>query len=476
MITRRQLFQWSAALGASAKAFAARLPRLGSIAAQVKAPADALSGKIYYKDKDGEKYEIYRKGATWNARKPNRFPNAIVLAESDQDVIAAVKLAKQRGWQVGTRSGGHSFTASHTRDNAVLINISKMKELSVDPKTRIAIVSPGWLGDAFNKVLAEQYQLMFPSAHCPRVGLGGFVMSGGHGFNSRLWGPGCANLQAIDVVTADGELIHADENTNSDYLWAARGSGPGFFGVVVRFYLNLHPLPTVAKSSNYMFTPDVVDELLTWLGNTQNSFPKFMEGGANGGIVDGKQVLRMNGRCLGYSEKDVDAALDMLEECPVVKKAVTRRVKYVPMPVGNGDGNNPTGARYVFDGAWTSAKPAEILSAVREDFINLPTPQSYMLWMHWGPVQKLKDMAYSVQGDTYLSPCGISWEETDDAKCAAWTSSVIRKLQPIMFGSQMNDENMPSNKGPYLSKEAAARLETMRKKYDPQRRFVSFLT
>ena len=166
----------------------------------------------------------------------------------------------------------------------------------------------------------------------------------------------------------------------------------------------------------------------------------------------------------------------MLEGCPVVSKAITRRVKYVPMQVGNGDGNNPTGARYIFDGAWTSAKPSEILAAVREDFINLPTPQSYMLWMHWGPVQKLKDMAYSVQGDTYLSPCGISWDEKDDAKCAAWCANVIRKLKPISFGSQMNDENMPSNKGPYLSEEAAAKLETLRKKYDPQRRFVSFLT
>jgi hypothetical protein len=473
MISRRQLLQWGAALGTSAKAFAARLPHIGSIATQAKAAADPLAGRIYYKDHP--QYEIYRKGATWNARKPNRYPNAIVLAESDKDVVAAVKLAKQRGWQVATRSGGHSFTGSHTRDNAVLINISKMKELTIDEKKRTAIVSPGWFGDAFNKELAK-HQLMFPSAHCPRVGLGGFIMCGGHGFNSRLWGPGCANLEAIDVVTADGELIHADENKNSDFLWAARGSGPGFFGAVVRFYLRVHPIPTVNKSSGYVFDPDAMDEVMTWFGNHQNSFPKFMEGGMNGGIVNGKPVLRMNGRCMGYSEKDVDAALDMLEECPAIGKAKTRRVKFIPMPTGNGDGNNPTGARYVFDGAWTSAKPEQILSLIREDFINLPTPESYMLWMHWGPVQKLPDMAYSVQGDTYLSPCAITWDEKNDAKSFEWTASVIRKLRPIMAGSQMNDENMPANKGPYLSKEAAEKLERLRKKYDPERRFAGYLT
>ena len=278
MITRRRLLGLGTAVGAAAsaaKAFAARLPHLGWIAPQVKKSAETLAGKIYYKGDSG--YEIYRRGSVWNARKPNRFPNAIALAENVNDVIAAVKLAKQRGWQVGTRSGGHSWTASHTRDNAILINLSRMKELSVDAKARIATVSPSWLGDAFNKVLAEQYQLMFPAAHCPRVGLGGFVMCGGHGLNSRLWGPGCANLQAVDVVTANGELIHADENKNSDYLWAARGSGPGFFGVAVRFYLNLHPLPTVRKMSTYLFPPDVIDDLLTWFGNNQNSFPRFME-------------------------------------------------------------------------------------------------------------------------------------------------------------------------------------------------------
>jgi hypothetical protein len=477
MITRRRLLGWGAAVGAAAdaaKAFAARLPRLGWIAPQVKAPADTFVGKIYYKGDSG--YEIYRRVGVWNARKPNRFPNAIALAENVNDVIAAVKLAKQRGWQVGTRSGGHSWTASHTRDNAIQINLSRMRGLSVDPKARIATVSPSWLGDAFNKVLAEQHQLMFPAAHCPRVGLGGFVLCGGHGLNSRLWGPGCANLQAVDVVTANGELIHADENKNSDYLWAARGSGPGFFGVAVRFYLNLHPLPTVKKMSTYLFPPDLADDLLTWFGNNQNSFPRFMEGALVGSMVDGRPRLRMSGSCLGYSEKEVDSALDILEGCPVVAKAITRRVKFVPVPVGNGDGNNPTGARFVIDGAWSSAKPAEILSAIREDFVKFPTPQSYMLWLHWGPVRKLKDMAYSLQGDAYLSPCGVCWDAKDDAACAAWTAEVVRKLRPISIGSQMNDENMVSNKAPYLSKEAAVRLEALRAKHDPDRRFVSYLT
>lgn len=471
MITRRRLLGWGTAIGAAAsatKAFALRLPRLG-FAAQVAKPVETTKGKIIYKG--DPTYEVYRRGATWNARKPNRFPTAIVMAEDVKDVVAAVKLAKERDWQVSARSGGHSFTGSHTRDNAVMINIIKMKELSVDPKARIATVSPAWFGDQLNKVF-EKDQLIFPTAHDPGVGIGGFILCGGHSTVSRMFGPACASLQALDVVNADGELIHADEKQNSDYLWAARGSGPGFFGVAVRFYLKLHPLPTSRKSSGYLFPPDVLDELVTWLGTNQNSFPKHLEALMIGGTADGKPVIRMAGNAHGYSEQEADSALDILESCPVVKKAISKRVK-VPFATG---GAIKANTRQIVDGAWTSVPPDKILAAARDAFLKVPTPESFMFWMHWGPVQKLPDMAYSVQGDLYLSPNAIYYDAADDERCAAWTAEVMSKLKPISLGGQMNDENMPVNKTRYLSKEASARLEAMRAKYDPKHRFASFLT
>jgi FAD/FMN-containing dehydrogenase len=224
MLTRRYFLGSVAALGSASRV----------------APANAadapLAGKIFYK---GEaRYEPLRQAASWNARKPNRFPRAIVLAEGDSDVIAAVKLAKARSWQVSARSGGHSWTASHTRDNSVQINLAKMQEIEVDAKAMIARISPSVYGNVLNKKLREEHRLFTPSAHGVNVGMGGFVMCGGHGWNSRVMGLGCENLTALDVVTADGELIHASETENSDWLWAARGSGPGFFGVATRYYMN----------------------------------------------------------------------------------------------------------------------------------------------------------------------------------------------------------------------------------------------
>ena len=471
MITRRGLFRLGAAVGAAAtaaKSFAARVQRLGFVAqTKTVGAAESLQEKILLKD--DARYEVERKRATWNARKPNRYPNAIVLAENEQDVIAAVKLAKQRGWQVTARSGGHSFTGSHTRDNAVMINISKMKELTVDAKNRVATASPAWFGDQLNKVL-EKDQLIFPTAHDPGVGIGGFVMCGGHSTVSRMYGPACANLKAADIVTADGELIHADDHQNPDYFWALRGAGPGFFGVAVRYYLNLHPLPTVRKTSVWTFDSDHLDDIVLWLSKTQNSFPKYMETVFVSNLADGNPNHVLSASVHAFSEKEAADGLRMMESCPVLDKAKSKRLEmpYRPpiMPA----------LRIVIDGLWSSAPGEKILAAGRDAFVSLPTPQSFMLWLHWGPVQKLPDMAYSLQGDIYLSPNAMCQDAKDDERCAAWSADVMAKLKPVSLGSQMNDENMPMNKGPYLSKQAASRLETMRKKYDPENRFAGYLT
>lgn len=121
MISRRGI------LGSTAAALSmlgTTLARVGSAAtARGDSGASALKGKIIFKG--DKRYEAYRQAAVWNARKPNRFPEAIVMAESVEDVVAAVRLAKERDWKVGTRSGGHGWVASHMRENAILINISR---------------------------------------------------------------------------------------------------------------------------------------------------------------------------------------------------------------------------------------------------------------------------------------------------------------------------------------------------------------
>ena len=416
-ITRRKLLKGTVAATAAANTFTALgrsirwALRSRAKAAEV-AGADALKSKVFYKENPS--YEVFRKAATWNAKKPNRYPNAIVLAESDiDDVIAAVKLAKANNWQVATRSGGHSFTGSHTRDHAVLINIYKMKELKVDAKNRTAVVSPAWFGDQLNDELAKD-NLVALTAHDPTVGIGGFTLCGGHSTLGRMYGPACASLEALDLVNADGELIHADEKQNTEYLWAARGSGPGFFGAAVRFYLNLYPLPTHRMSSGYVFEPEAIDEVATWLGTHQNAFPRYLEAVITGSTTkEGKGYIRMGGTVHASSEKEADDALKLIENSPVVAKATSKRLR--SPYTGKGGGGIIPGSRQQLDGLWVTATPDKILAHGRDAFLKLPTKESFMLWLHWGPPHKLPDMAYSLQGDIYMSPNAIYYDAADDA-------------------------------------------------------------
>src|SRR5262245_3684566 len=206
-----------------------------------------MTGAVFWRDDPG--YEQVRRSAVANGRKPDRFPDVIVRAQNDAEVVEAVKLAKSRNLKIGVRSGGHSWAASFLRHGGMLIDLSPMVGFSVDIDRQTASVQPAVRGADFNRALLKD-RLFFPTGHCMPVCLGGFLLQGGFGWNSRLWGPACCSVIGMDIVTADGELVHADEYQNAELFWAARGAGPGFFGVVTRFDLNLKRRPQVMMKSD----------------------------------------------------------------------------------------------------------------------------------------------------------------------------------------------------------------------------------
>ena len=194
-------------------------------------------------------YEKAREETVWHSRTPERYPELIVQAETEGAVVQAISAAAASSMKVGIRSGGHSYTGTHLRDGGLLLDVSRMTEVRFEGDD-IVSVQPGCRGTDLVDALAEK-DLFFPVGHCPDVGLGGYLLSGGFGWYGRTLGPACISIVGIDVVTADGELVQADEDENSDLLWAARGAGPGFFGVVTRFRLKVYPKPKFVFRSLY---------------------------------------------------------------------------------------------------------------------------------------------------------------------------------------------------------------------------------
>lgn len=166
----------------------------------------------------------------WGKRTPERRPSAFVPASTVDDVVSAVRSAHSDDRPITVRAGGHNWSGSHLRDDAVVVDVSAMDEVIVDEDAMTAVVGPGVEGSVLAEGL-ERKGLFFPAGHCRGVKLGGYLLQGGFGWNSRALGPACMSVNAVDVVLADGSRVHADANENSDLYWAARGSGTGFFGV-----------------------------------------------------------------------------------------------------------------------------------------------------------------------------------------------------------------------------------------------------
>jgi FAD/FMN-containing dehydrogenase len=438
-----------------------------------------FAGVAFWRGEPG--YEEARRGRMWNRRVPARYPEIIVQPRNDADVVAAVRLARKRGLQVAVRSGGHSWAAAFLRDGGMLIDLAGLCEFTVDAHARTASVQPGLIGTDFNRAL-RKLGLFFPSGHCMTVGLGGFLLQGGFGWNSRVWGPACASVTAIDVVTADGELVRADATQNADLLWAARGAGPGFFGVVTRFEVKLQARPKLMMRSDYLYPIDVLDDVLRWLRSIQPSLARTMEcmvfvrrdifGHPGPGAL-------VTGPVLADSREEALSALAMLETCPVVHKAVKREVNIVTeldeLLQGGEDLLYPRDRRYAADNMWTSASADDLLPGMRKIATTLPRAPSHMMWMLWGPPRPLPDMAFSLQDDLYIALYSVWEDATEDAAHQAWVTDHMRDLERFCSGIQLADENLGARPFRFLAAANFARLQGLRTKYDPGGLFHSYM-
>src|SRR5262249_18616088 len=238
-------------------------------------------------------------------------------------------------------------------------------------------------------------------------------LQGGWGWNSRAIGPACLSLEAIDVVTAEGELIRADASQNSDYLWAARGSGPGFFGVVTRFHLRTHARPKAMVAAYYVYPLELMDEVLRWEMEIAGQMAPELEAafmGTNprdpdGTPLPGPTAITINAIAMTDSEEQSRDALAILETCPVLDKASVREFAF-PLTLDElytgADSTEPEGFRWAVDNMWTDAGPDELLPEVKELFETVPTPVSHIFWYPWRE-QPFEDAALSVAGKLYIA-------------------------------------------------------------------------
>jgi FAD/FMN-containing dehydrogenase len=178
----------------------------------------------------------------WNAMIDKR-PALIVRCEGAADVGKAVRFAAAHALRVSVRGGGHNVAGTAVCDGGLMIDVSPMKGIRVDPVARTALAQPGLLWQEFDQE-TQAYGLATTGGVVGETGIAGLTLGGGVGWLVRKHGLTCDNLLAADVVTADGQLRHASLDTNPDLFWALRGGG-GNFGVVTAFQYQLHAVSTI---------------------------------------------------------------------------------------------------------------------------------------------------------------------------------------------------------------------------------------
>jgi FAD/FMN-containing dehydrogenase len=233
----------------------------------------AVRGQVLVPGDDG--YDTTRR--VWN-KMIDRHPRVIVRCTGAADAVIAVKFAREHGLVTAIHGGGHGVAGHATCDDGLMIDLSPMKGIRIDPQARTARAQGGvtW-GDLDHE--AQAFGLAAPGGIVSTTGIAGLTLGGGYGWLRRKYGLSCDNLIAADVVTADGQLLTVSETEHPDLLWALRGGG-GNFGVVTSFEYRLHAVGPEVLFLGAMYPIEQAPELLPRWRDFMASAPDEFSGNA----------------------------------------------------------------------------------------------------------------------------------------------------------------------------------------------------
>jgi FAD/FMN-containing dehydrogenase len=417
----------------------------------------------------------------FNQRRPSSRPAAVLRPAGVADVAAGLRFAAAEGLRVAVRAGGHSWAAWSLRADTLLIDLANFTRMSYDD-TGLVTAGPAIRGGVDLDPFLAARGRFFAGGHCPTVGIGGFLLQGGMGWNCRGWGWAAESIDAIQVVTADGELHWCDESSNADLFWAARGSGPGFFGVVTAFRLRTRPRYRELTQTTYVYPAEAAPEVLGWLHAARHDVPSSVELVAVGITPPLPPEVDYAGSVLvvdGVSFDGGPDALRALGACPVAGNALVSKIAQ-PVTIAELRAEqvraNPEGHRYTVDNAYLTGETSALIPALAPAFTELPTAKSFSLWFDLAhlPARPRPDMALSVQTDLYFASYVVGDEPGQDAGCRSWLDETMRRLEPFAAGCYLGDSDLTIRPDRFMSDAAWNRFRQVRAARDPDRRFAGY--
>jgi FAD/FMN-containing dehydrogenase len=392
----------------------------------------------------------------------------------EEDAVRAVAFARQHSLEVAVRSGGHSHLAWGSSDGLV-IDLSRLKEITIDPNRRILRAQAGVLGGEAGRA-AGAHNLVPVLGQCPGVGATGLVLGGGLGWLAGLFGACCDNLVSARLVTADARVLDVNAESDPDLFWALRGAGANF-GVATSLEIQLHPLGPVLAGDIHYAIRDARD-VLRGFRDLMHDAPDTFQATLN--LTPGERGIFLN-LCHAGSEKEQDAMLQKLRAlAPPVKEIVQRQpfATLAEKAAATNPANTPPPAFRAIQTVQRDRISDEIIDIYVEQLARA-APDTILGLSHYmhGAVCRVKPDATAFphrQAHSIHLRCAWTWNDpqhTHDrfARGEEW----LRLLRP------QTDERLYANYQTYTTKEGSpslfgqnhARLLALKKKYDPQNFF-----
>jgi FAD/FMN-containing dehydrogenase len=408
----------------------------------------------------------------WNGM-VDRRPAALVYCAECDDVVAAVKFARSRSLLVAVRAGGHNIGGASVCDGGLVIDLSRMKRVEVDPIARTARAQAGLNLGEFDAA-TQSHGLATTMGVNADTGIAGLTLGGGFGKLGRKYGLSCDNLISAEIVTADGRLLHVSAAEHADLYWAIRGGG-GNFGIVTSFEYRLFPVgPTLLAGSILHSYARARDAMRFYQAFASNAPDELSLDAALATTPLGERVFSISPCYIGPIEEGERILKPLRTYGAPIQDQIAPRA-YVEIQSA-GDANFPRGRRYYWKAQFLRELPDPAIDVLLESYARAPSGSLLVLQHVGGAIARVpvNETPYANRDALYdCFPISIWDDPADDARHIRWARELWDAVRPFstggVYANNLGDEGTERVEAAFG--ENYSHLLALKNKYDPSNFF-----
>jgi hypothetical protein len=447
------------------------------------------SAEVYSSLNQRFKGELLRRGeggyedarTVWNGMVA-RAPGLIARCANVTDVQSAIRAASEIGILTAVRCGGHSLAGFSTCDGGLVIDLSSMRQVTVDPETRRTRVAGGCLLGSIDTA-TQKAGLVFPSGVVSHTGAAGLILGGGTGWLARRFGLSCDNVEGFSLVTADSSVVRASAKENPDLFWALRGGG-GNFGVVTEFELKLHPLTSVVLAEG--LTPEAdIRRLLEFWRDFMAEAPIDLKWNVDLRLAPhtNKVPVALRGRPVAGSSLvwtgDPEAGRPYLEHALSFcspDSVNTKAVSFLHLQT-MADSEFPHGRRYYTKSGYFTYLDNNTIDRLLEAVATIPSAETQIEFAYLGGAaaqMPANETAFGDRSAPFIMNLLANWADPSaDPGNISWVRGLFKKLRPAMkpgvYVNFMSGDEQ--DRVPEAYHERWDRMVAVKTRYDPENFF-----